>query len=273
GKLPSLPPFTKNPKFRDAGRPLTAEHLAGSFNNFYEFSADKDDVKEKAKNFRVRPWTLEIGGLVSKPKTWAIDDLLKTFPLEERVYRFRCVEAWAMTVPWIGFPLAKLLAAAEPKPEGKFVRFISLEDSGQMPSQRWRLWAPWPYREGLRTDEAMNELALLTVGIYGHSLPNQHGAPLRLVTPWKYGFKSAKSIVRIELVEKQPATFWNDAAADEYGFYSNVNPDVPHPRWSQKSERRLGDLVKNPTVIYNGYGPEVAHLYKDLKQSPEGPPI
>lgn len=271
--LPPLPAITKNKAFQNAGRPLSEEYLAGSFNNFYEFTSDKDEVFYKSRDFKPRPWTVEVTGLVNNPKTWDIDQLIKAFPLEERIYRFRCVEAWAMTVPWVGFPLANLLKQADPKSEAKFVRFVSLEDSNQFPAQKWRIFAKWPYREGLRLDETMNELALLTVGVYGHSLPAQHGAPLRLITPWKYGFKSAKSIVKIELVKEQPATFWNDAAPTEYGFYSNINPDVPHPRWSQKTERLLGGEGRRPTLIYNGYGEQVAHLYKDLVQPRNGPPI
>lgn len=259
--LPPLPAFTKNPLYQDAGRPLTAEHLAGSFNNFYEFTTGKTEVREKAKNFKVRPWTVEVAGLANKPRTYGIEDLMRAFPLEERVCRFRCVEAWAMTVPWVGFPLAKLIQAADPKSDAKFVRFVTLEDPNQFPSQKWRVWQDWPYREGLRLDEAMNELAFVAVGAYGHSLPGQHGAPLRMVLPWKYGFKGAKSIVKIELAATQPKTFWNDAAPDEYFFYSNVNPGVPHKRWSQAKERLLGQDGKQPTLLFNGYGEQVAGLY------------
>lgn len=266
--LPPLPKFGRNPKFASADtpkqkRPVTAEHLAGGYSNFYEFTSDKTDVFYKSKDFKPRPWTLEVTGLVDKPKTWDLDELIKKFPIEERIYRFRCVETWSMTVPWIGFPLRKLLDEAKPNSKAKFVRFVTLEDSDRFPSQRSRFWTPWPYREGLRMDEAMNELALLAVGAYGHALHNVHGAPLRMVLPWKYGFKGAKSIVKIELVDSQPKTFWNDIAPDEYGFYSNVDPRKPHPRWSQAREWRLttGRIKKYETLPFNGYGEVVAHLY------------
>ncbi|MCB0221503.1 MAG: protein-methionine-sulfoxide reductase catalytic subunit MsrP [Chrysiogenetes bacterium] len=271
--LPALPKFERNSRFSDPStpgqkRPLTPEHLAGGYCNFYEFTSTKEDVFYKSKDFKPRPWTLEVSGLVDKPKTWDLDELIKKFPLEERIYRFRCVETWSMTVPWIGFPLKKLLEESQPNSKAKFVHFVSLEDSSQFPSQRNRFWTPWPYREGLRMDEAMNDLALMAVGIYGHAMPNVHGAPLRMVLPWKYGFKGGKSIVKIELVDSKPKTFWNDIAADEYGFYSNVNPRKPHPRWSQAHEWRLstGRLTKYETLPYNGYGEAVAHLYKDLRE-------
>jgi sulfoxide reductase catalytic subunit YedY len=204
-----------------------------------------------------------VEGEVNQPRTFDIDQLLKLAPLEERIYRMRCVEAWSMVIPWIGFPLSALLKQVDPKGNVKYVQFETLKDPDQMPGQR-RNVLNWPYREGLRIDEAMNPLALLTVGLYGDVLPNQNGAPVRIVVPWKYGFKSAKSIVRIRLVEKMPVTSWMQAGAEEYGFYANVNPDVDHPRWSQAKERRIGDFLKRPTLPFNGYGEQVASLYAGM---------
>lgn len=240
-------------------RPLTEERVASRFNNFYEFSSNKDDVWERAR-FQTAPWKVEIRGLVQRPQTLDIDDLRRTMPLEERTYRFRCVEAWAMAVPWTGFPLRALLERVEPLSQARFVKFTTFhfqEGKGSL----FRSY-PWPYTEGLSMAEAMNELTLMAVGIYGHTLPEQHGAPLRLVTPWKYGFKSIKSVVQIELTDKQPATFWNTLASHEYDLVANVNPTVPHPRWSQASERMLGTDERRPTLLYNGYGDAVASLYK-----------
>jgi sulfoxide reductase catalytic subunit YedY len=239
-----------------------------TYNNFYEFGIDKGDPAQNAKNFRTRPWTVKIDGAVAKGGEFAIDDLIKPYQLEERIYRHRCVEAWSMVIPWIGFPLADLLKKVEPTEKGKFVEFTTLMDPQQMPGQR-RPVLDWPYREGLRLDEAMNPLAILAVGLYGEVLPNQDGAPLRLAVPWKYGFKSIKSIVRIRLVEHQPSTAWNTAAPNEYGFYSNVNPEVDHPRWSQARERRIGEFFKRKTLMFNGYGDQVASLYNgmDLKKN------
>jgi sulfoxide reductase catalytic subunit YedY len=234
-----------------------------NYNNYYEFSTDQESVAPLSKNFKTRPWDVEVSGLVNNPKTYAIEDLLKKFPSEERVYRLRCVEAWSMVIPWMGFPLAKLLSEAEPTSDAKFVRFEAILDPEQMPGQKSPFY-DWPYQEGLRLDEAMHDLTLLATGLYGELLPNQNGAPLRLVVPWKYGFKSIKGIVKIELTDTQPATLWSTASPNEYGFYSNVNPNVPHPRWSQSSERRIGELTRRPTLMFNGYKAEVAHLYEGM---------
>lgn len=242
--------------------PNSLEDIA-HYNNYYEFSYDKAAVADLARDFPIRPWSVEVTGMVNWPKTYAIEDLLKQFPSEERVYRLRCVEAWSMVIPWMGFPLAKLLAAAEPASGAKYVRFVAAYDPENMPLQNGGSF-DWPYQEGLRLDEAMNDLALLATGLYGEALPNQNGAPLRLIVPWKYGFKSIKGIVKIELTDTQPSTLWNTAAPREYGFYSNVNPDVPHPRWSQASERRIGELTRRPTLMFNGYEKEVAYLYKGM---------
>ncbi len=237
-----------------------------NYNNFYEFSTDKEAVARRAKNFVTRPWTVEVGGLVNKPKTFDLDDLLKISPLEDRVYRFRCVEAWSMIIPWLGFPLAALLKQVEPMGDAKFVKFVTLVDPERMPNQT-RDVLPWPYVEGLRLDEAMHPLTLLAAGLYGKMLPPQNGAPLRLVVPWKYGFKSIKSIVQILLVKDQPVNTWNAVGPDEYGFYSNVNPKVSHPRWTQATERRIGEFGLRDTLMFNGYGDQVASMYSgmDLK--------
>jgi methionine sulfoxide reductase catalytic subunit len=237
-----------------------------NYNNFYEFSTDKEEVAARAKNFIVRPWSVEIGGLAHKPKTFDLEEILKIAPLEDRVYRLRCVEAWSMVIPWLGFPLAKLLDQVQPMSEARFVKFFTLLDPKRMPNQR-RSVLPWPYVEGLRMDEALHPLTILAVGLYGKMLPAPNGAPLRLVVPWKYGFKSIKSIVQIELTDKQPNTTWSDVAPTEYGFYSNVNPHVSHPRWSQATERRIGEFGRRDTILFNGYGEQVAHLYTgmDLK--------
>jgi sulfoxide reductase catalytic subunit YedY len=242
------------------------EDITG-YNNFYEFGTDKGDPARYAGKLTVRPWTVKIDGQVGKPAPYQIEDLLK-FPLEERVYRLRCVEAWSMVIPWIGFPLADLLKKVEPTSKAKYVAFETLRRPGEMPGQR-QAALEWPYVEGLRLDEAMHPLTLLAVGLYGKTLLTQNGAPLRLVVPWKYGFKSIKSIVRISLVEKQPATSWNIANSSEYGFYSNVNPTVDHPRWTQSRERRIGEFARRPTLMFNGYGDQVASLYTglDLKKN------
>ena len=249
-----------NPNFT-VERQMTDEVTAATYNNYYEFTTSKSTVWKKVEKFKTRPWELEISGLVEKPMTLDVDDLIKEMPLEERIYRFRCVEAWAMVVPWIGFPMKALLEKVQPKAEAKYVRMLTFLDADMAPQQRDpRL--PWPYFEGLTLAEAMNDLTILTVGIYGHILPPQHGAPIRLIAPWKYGFKSIKSIVSIELTDQQPRTFWNTLAPREYGFEANVNPNVPHPRWSQASERMIGTGERLPTLIYNGYGDAVAHLYE-----------
>jgi len=234
-----------------------------TYNNFYEFGTGKSDPAENAGSLRARPWTVAVEGAVKQAKTWDIDALLKLAPLEERVYRMRCVEGWSMVIPWVGFPLAELLRRAEPTGNAKYVEFVTLNDPKQMPGQRSRV-LDWPYVEGLRLDEAMHPLTLLAVGLYGEVLPNQNGAPIRLVVPWKYGFKSAKSIVKIRLVEKPPLTAWMKAAPAEYGFYSNVNPQVDHPRWSQAKERRIGEFFKRDTLMFNGYGNQVAQLYRGM---------
>lgn len=237
------------------------------YNNYYEFGTDKEEPAEQAKNFRTRPWSVKVEGACAKPQTFDIDSLLK-IPLEERVYRMRCVEGWSMVIPWIGFPLSALLNQVQPTSKAKFVQFISLHDPKQMPGQQ-RAVLEWPYVEGLRLDEAMHPLAILAVGLYGDVLPNQDGSPIRLVVPWKYGFKGIKAIVNIKLVEKQPTSTWTKSTPNEYGFYSNVNPNVDHPRWSQAKERRIGEFSKRPTLMFNGYGDQVASLYSgmDLKKN------
>jgi methionine sulfoxide reductase catalytic subunit len=262
GKLPAL-----------ARSPLSTSEKQNSYNdvthynNFYEFGTQKDQPAQLAGKFRTYPWTVAVTGEVAKPRKYSIDELLKLAPLEERIYRHRCVEAWSIVVPWAGYSLSALLKQVEPTAKAKYVAFESFFDPGQMPAANYAGIA-FPYVEGLRLDEAMNPLALVCVGMYGEPLPPQDGAPVRLVVPWKYGFKSIKSIVKIRLVEKQPPTTWNMANAREYGFYSNVNPNVDHPRWSQAKERRLGEFFKRPTLMFNGYGNQVASLYNgmDLKR-------
>jgi sulfoxide reductase catalytic subunit YedY len=262
-------PTTSAPAPDSAGMVDELGNAANSFkditnyNNYYEFSTDKQAVAKLSQDFRTEPWTLEVGGLVNNPKTYGIDELLKLFPQEERIYRLRCVEAWSMVIPWNGFPLASLLQEVEPTSEAKYVRFETLLDPAQMPGVSSPFY-PWPYQEGLRLDEAMNELTLLATGLYGEPMPNANGAPIRLVVPWKYGFKSIKSIVKVELVDYQPETLWNTVAPGEYGFYSNVNPEVSHPRWSQGSERRIGELGRRPTLMFNGYAEQVASLYEGM---------
>jgi sulfoxide reductase catalytic subunit YedY len=249
--------------------PLSASETQNSFkdittyNNFYEFGTDKDDPAQYAKTLVTRPWTVAVEGEVKRPKTYDIDELMKLSPLEERIYRLRCVEAWSMVIPWVGFPLSALIKRVEPTSNAKYVEFITLLDPKQMPGQR-RGVLEWPYVEGLRMDEAAHPLAVLAVGLYGEVLPNQNGAPIRLVVPWKYGFKSVKSIVKIRFVEKQPQTAWMKATPSEYGFYSNVNPDVDHPRWSQARERRIPEFTKRKTLLFNGYADQVAQLYSGM---------
>lgn len=272
---PLLPQGDANAATRDLARlsaapgpfktdePMTDKEAVTHYNNFYEFGTGKADPARNAHTLEPRPWSVTVAGACAKPGAYDLDDLLKGRALEERIYRLRCVEGWSMVIPWIGFPLSDLLRRFEPTGNAKFVTFTTLYDPKQMPGQR-RSVLPWPYVEGLRMDEAMNPLTILAVGLYGHVLPNQNGAPLRLVVPWKYGFKSIKSIVRIDFVEKQPATTWNRAAPREYGFYANVNPNVDHPRWSQRRERRIGDLFRRDTLLFNGYGEWVADLYRDL---------
>lgn len=243
--------------------PQTPYNDVTHYNNFYEFGVEKDDPAKKAQNFKTSPWTMSVEGNVNKPQKFDMEGIMKMAPLEERIYRHRCVEAWSIVVPWIGYPLSALLQKVEPTPKAKFVAFESFFDPKQMPMARWA-GIPFPYVEGLRLDEAMHPLAILCAGMYGEALPPQDGAPVRLVVPWKYGFKSIKSIVKIKLVEKQPPTTWNISAPNEYGFYSNVNPKVDHPRWSQAKERRLGEFLKRPTLPFNGYGDQVAQLYAGM---------
>ena len=255
--VPDLPE-----KMDERGDPANSYQDITNYNNFYEFSVDKEAVNPLSQDFATEPWTVEVSGLVNNPKTYSIEDLLKV-PQEERVYRLRCVEAWSMVIPWTGFPLASLLQEVEPTSDAKFVRFETVYRPEEMPGLRSPFY-PWPYQEGLRLDEAMHNLTILATGLYGMPMPNPNGAPIRLVVPWKYGFKSIKSIVKIELVAEQPSTLWNSVGANEYGFYSNVNPERPHPRWSQASERRIGELGRRPTLMFNGYAEEVASLYEGM---------
>jgi sulfoxide reductase catalytic subunit YedY len=246
----------------ELGDGVTSYEAVTNYNNFYEFTIDKGKVAERAKDFQSSPWQVEVGGLVNKPRIFDLDDLAK-FGSEERIYRMRCVEGWSMVIPWLGFPLAKLLNEVDPKSEAKFVRFETLYDPERMPGQKSRGYV-WPYVEGLRMDEAMQDLSILSTGLYGETLLPQNGAPIRLVVPWKYGFKSIKSIVKIDLVEEMPVSLWMAASPREYGFYANVNPDVDHPRWSQATERRIGETGRRKTLYLNGYADEVAHLYDGM---------
>ncbi len=254
-------PGTVSAETDELGDPLNSYEDITTYNNYYEFNTTKDGPAKLAKNFPTSPWQVEVSGLVNKPKTYAMEDLLK-FEQEERIYRLRCVEAWSMVIPWLGFPLAKILNEVEPTAEATFVRFEAVEDPKNMPGQNNPMF-PWPYVEGLRLDEAMNDLAILSTGLYGETLTPQNGAPIRLVTPWKYGFKSIKAIVKIELVDYMPTSLWMESAPREYGFYSNVNPNVNHPRWSQATERRIGELGRRETLMFNGYEEQVAHMYPD----------
>jgi sulfoxide reductase catalytic subunit YedY len=256
-----------SPGFSTTEKPTPKKDIT-SYNNFYEFGVNKEDPSENAGSLKTRPWTVRVDGECEKPASFAIDDLIKANKLEERIYRMRCVEGWSMVIPWVGFPLKDLLAQVKPTSKAKFVAFETLMRPSEMPGQRWDT-LQWPYREGLRIDEATHPLTILAVGLYGDVLPNQNGAPVRLVVPWKYGFKGAKSIVRISLVEKMPVTAWNLLAPREYGFYSNVNPAVDHPRWSQATERRIGEFRRRETLPFNGYGQYVADLYRgmDLKRN------
>jgi sulfoxide reductase catalytic subunit YedY len=251
----------RNPKFT-LDRPITPEAAATGYNNYYEFHpTSKELVKENVGRFVTTPWSFEVGGLVAKPQKFDLDALLKKMPLEERLYRFRCVEAWSMAVPWTGFPFSELVKLVEPKPEAKYVRFVTVNRPDQMPGIRMADWYPWPYEEGLRLDEAMNPLAMLVTGLYGKPLPKQNGAPVRVIVPWKYGYKNPKSLVKIEFVARQPKTFWNRQQPGEYGFYSNVNPGKPHPRWSQANEKLIPTGEPRRTLLYNGYGEWVSGLY------------
>ncbi len=244
-------------------RPITDEKLSTTYNNFYEYSDDKD-LADAAQQLKIRPWTLAIDGMVEKPMTIGIDDLLKQMPLEERLYRHRCVEAWSMAVPWSGFPLKAFVAMAKPLSGAKYLQMTTFQDPKMAPGQK-SFFYPWPYIEGLTMEEATNDLAFLVTGMYGHPVPRQDGAPLRLVTPWKYGFKSIKSIVKFSFTDKRPVSFWQKLQSSEYGFWANVNPEVPHPRWSQATERVLGTGERKPTLMWNGYGEHVAHLYDGIK--------
>jgi sulfoxide reductase catalytic subunit YedY len=256
-EMPDLPA-----KMDELGDPANSYEDITNYNNFYEFSTTKEAVNTLAQDFTTEPWTVEVYGLVNNPKTYGIEDLLK-LPQEERIYRLRCVEAWSMVIPWTGFPLASLLKEVEPTSDAKFVRFETVYRPEEMPGQSSPFY-PWPYQEGLRLDEAMHDLTILATGLYGMPMPNPNGAPIRLVVPWKYGFKSIKSIVKIELTAEQPSTLWNMVGPNEYGFYSNVNPERSHPRWSQGSERRIGELGRRPTLMFNGYAEQVASLYEGM---------
>jgi sulfoxide reductase catalytic subunit YedY len=247
----------------ELGDPLTDYEAVTNYNNFYEFSTNKEAVARKAEGFVTSPWQVAVGGLVGKAGVYDIDDLRARFPAEERIYRLRCVEGWSMVIPWLGFPLAALLNEVEPTSDAQYVRFETLYDPERMPGQNSPFF-PWPYVEGLRLDEAMHDLTILSTGLYGEELLPQNGAPLRLVVPWKYGFKSIKSIVKIDLVAEMPESLWMAAAPNEYGFYANVNPDVPHPRWSQATERRIGEGGRRPTLMFNGYEGQVAGLYEGM---------
>jgi len=242
---------------------ITEEADVTSYNNFYEFGNNKTDPEIRAKDFDTSDWKITVGGECNKPGEYALEDLVDSNAIEERIYRLRCVEAWSMVVPWLGMPLASIINKLEPNSKAKYVAFKTLHDPRQMPGQN-RSTLRWPYREGLRIDEATNPLTLVAVGMYGKTMPNQNGAPVRLVVPWKYGFKSIKSIVSIDFTEEEPPTSWNMLASREYGFYSNVNPEVNHPRWSQKKERRIGDIFKRKTLMFNGYEEEVASMYDDM---------
>lgn len=247
----------------ELGDPVNSYQDITNYNNYYEFSTDKQAVNPLAADFKMSPWDVEVSGLVRNSRKYSVDDLIKKFQPEERIYRLRCVEAWSMVIPWIGFPISKLLKEVEPTSDAKYIRFETLFDTARMPGEGDPLY-PWPYHEGLRMDEAMNDLAIFATGMYGGELPATDGGPFRLVVPWKYGFKSIKAIVKIELVADQPNTMWKDIAADEYGFYANVNPNVDHPRWSQATERRIGELSRRPTLMFNGYAAQVAHLYDGM---------
>ncbi|MGD2026396.1 MAG: protein-methionine-sulfoxide reductase catalytic subunit MsrP [Anaerolineales bacterium] len=254
-----LPSGSANDEYGD---PVNTFEEITNYNNYYEFTTDKQGVAKLSADFETEPWTVEVSGLVNNPKTYSMEELL-AFPHEERIYRLRCVEAWSMVIPWKGLELAALLEDVEPTDEAKYVRFETIMDSDQMPGQKQGFY-PWPYQEGLRMDEAMNPLAILATGLYDKPMPNQNGAPIRLVVPWKYGFKSIKAITKIELVAEEPSTMWSTIAPNEYGFYANVNPNVDHPRWSQATERRIGELGRRETLMFNGYEEDVAYLYEGM---------
>jgi len=243
-------------------KPNTWEEITG-YNNYYEFGTYKEDPAQNAQKFKTKPWTVKVDGMVKKPADYHFEDLIKPYKLEDRVYRFRCVEAWSMVIPWQGIPLAEMIKRFEPLPSAKFVQFTTVLAPDQMPGQRMGI-LPWPYVEGLRMDEAMHPLTLMVTGLYGKTLPNQNGAPIRLITPWKYGFKGAKAITRISFVDKQPRNTWQISNPDEYGFYANVNPEVDHPRWTQASERRIGEFRRQRTLMFNGYAEQVASMYAGM---------
>jgi sulfoxide reductase catalytic subunit YedY len=253
-------PAKRNEEFK-LDREITPEWAATGYNNYYEFSLEKTEVKDLVEKFVINPWKFEVTGLVNKPQTFDLDSLLKSVQQEERLYRLRCVEAWSMAVPWTGFTMKQLIEKVDPKPDAKFIRFTSVNRPDEMPGIRAARGYPWPYQEGLRMDEAMNPLAMFVTGVYGNELPKQNGSPFRIIMPWKYGLKSGKSIVKIEFVATQPKTLWNEMASNEYGFYSNVNPRRPHPRWSQASEKVLPNMDRRPTLLYNGYQEHVASMY------------
>jgi sulfoxide reductase catalytic subunit YedY len=255
--------YQKNSMVLGEDDEITPETDATQYNNFYEFGTDKGDPYKRAQKFKTDDWKIEVSGECDKPGEYALEDLVKSDALEERIYRLRCVEAWSMVIPWLGVPLASILKSLQPNSKAKYVAFKTLHDPSQMPGQN-RSVLQWPYREGLTIEEAMNPLSLVAVGMYGKTMPNQNGAPVRLVVPWKYGYKSIKSIVKIEFTEKQPQTSWNMSSDREYGFYSNVNPEVRHPRWSQSKERRIGDIFKRETLMFNGYEEEVSYLYQGM---------
>ena len=256
----ALYPAKRNTKYT-LDRPLTMEQVATGYNNFYEFTLDKQQVRFRVDRFKINPWTVKVHGRINNPKTYDIDDLVRRFPLEERLYRFRCVEAWSMAVPWTGFPMSALIRDADPKADAKYVRMVTAYRPREMPGIVSQPHYDWPYEEAMTLDEAMNELALFGTGIYGKPLPKQNGAPIRAIIPWKYGLKNIKSIVEIEFTKKRPATLWNKAVPTEYGWYSNVNPKKPHPRWSQAQERIVPTGEIRPTLMYNGYESFVAELY------------
>ena len=250
-------------KYLDDNDKLNKYSEITSYNNFYEFYSGKGDPAKYSKDFQPRPWTITVEGLVKEPKIYDLEQIINKITIEDRVYRLRCVEGWSMVIPWQGFSLSNLINIVEPLSSAKFVQFVTIFRPEEMPAQKTRL-LPWPYIEALRMDEAMHPLTILSTGLYGHNLPNQNGAPIRLVIPWKYGFKSIKSITKISFIEKRPVSTWQSIAPHEYGFYSNVNPNVDHPRWSQSSERRIGEFKRRQTLMFNGYQEEVSHMYKDL---------
>ncbi|MBA3579856.1 MAG: protein-methionine-sulfoxide reductase catalytic subunit MsrP [Gemmatimonadaceae bacterium] len=261
GALPGC--LKASPSEGEADDKLTPYKDVTTYNNYYEFGTGKEDPAENAGSFRTSPWSVTVEGLVKRPAVYNLEDILRPVTQQERIYRLRCVEGWSMVIPWMGFPLSAFISRVEPTSQAKFVEFTTLHDPRRMPGQR-RPVLDWPYTEGLRLDEAMHPLTILATGLYGRALPNQNGAPLRLVVPWKYGFKSIKGIVKIRFTDRQPATAWNKAAPSEYGFYSNVNPEVDHPRWSQSKERRIGEFLRRRTLMFNGYGDQVARMYAGM---------